>query len=241
MSDLETGGDLPVARIDTDPRGGPVRTIINGRHIKPTGRFASSKNGRSFPWEAEAERDLCVRCEADPDVATFLTQPHRLTMPIVGGRPLVYFPDMRVDYVDGTVEIIEVKRRADRPDPAYAQKIKLASRVYAGVGYEYRVVLDVDIEREPHFGNARAICADRFVAVSLCRVEAAATVIRRDAGRSTRGEVTAALGGGPQGTARLNALIVQRFLWVDLGRVQDDEAAVWLASARPRTRAEVAA
>jgi hypothetical protein len=130
-----------VAKIHEDPRGGPVRIIINGRHRKPTGRYTSAKARRAMPWEDRAERMFFWLCEADTAVVSFLAQPHCLEMKVAGGgRSLLYYPDVRRDMADGRVEIREIKSRdagTRRRDPDYAHKLELAHEVYARLGWDF--------------------------------------------------------------------------------------------------------
>jgi hypothetical protein len=94
--------DLRVAaEINVSEDGGPVRTIINGRHRKPVGRYASRKAGRSLPWEARDERAYFWLCEADANVVSYLCQPHQLVIFRDDGDPLVFYPDVRRDLVGG--------------------------------------------------------------------------------------------------------------------------------------------
>lgn len=82
--------------------GGPIRTIIDGRHKTETGRNTFVKSGsRGMPWESRAGEEPLMRlCEVATPVHSYLAQPHRLEMAVSGhGRHLVYFPDaeLKVD------------------------------------------------------------------------------------------------------------------------------------------------
>ncbi|MBU1334195.1 MAG: hypothetical protein KJ944_07010 [Alphaproteobacteria bacterium] len=96
---LQMDRELVVAHIFAAEDGGPVRTIINGRHRKPTGRHYMIKAGfRSSPWESMlGEYPFMQLCEVATPVHRFLAQPHRLEMQVVGNaRRWVYFPDARI-------------------------------------------------------------------------------------------------------------------------------------------------
>ncbi|UGY04318.1 TnsA endonuclease N-terminal domain-containing protein [Bradyrhizobium quebecense] len=103
----------------------------------------------------------------DPKVQRFLAQPHRLEMMAGGPRPLVYFPDVRIDYADGTTEIVEVKNtEQELSDPDYAEKLAGAGAVYKALGWGFRVaVAEEEIEIDPIYSNAKAVCADRFALI----------------------------------------------------------------------------
>src|SRR6185295_17256072 len=90
--------------------GGPLRLIINGRRIYATGRFPALKAKRSIPYDADHENGLLDHSDADKAVVGVMSQPHRVEIPVTWQKkPLIYFPDVRRDLADGTVEIIETK------------------------------------------------------------------------------------------------------------------------------------
>lgn len=78
--------------------GGPIRSVITGRHKKPTGRYPAYKaSGRSLPEESPAEVSVIQICEVSPYVSSILTQPHRLEISVWGrSRPMIYFPDFEI-------------------------------------------------------------------------------------------------------------------------------------------------
>ncbi|WP_439602111.1 hypothetical protein [Devosia sp.] len=96
---LRMDRELVVAHVFVAEDGGPVRTIINGRHRKPTGRHYMIKAGfRSSPWESmQGEYPFMQLCEVATAVHRFLAQPHRLEMQVIGSaKRWVYFPDARI-------------------------------------------------------------------------------------------------------------------------------------------------
>jgi TnsA endonuclease N terminal len=142
----------------------PIRTFVEFAHSKPVGRWTSRKCRRAFPWEGYGERHFFRCCEVDPNVTRFLAQPHRLEIMAGRPKPLIYFPDVRVEYADGTTEIVEVKRSEEElQDPDYAEKLAGAASVYAALGWGFRVVIaEEEIDIDPLYSNAKFICADRF-------------------------------------------------------------------------------
>jgi hypothetical protein len=223
------------ATISEDPAGGPVRTIITGRQHRPTGFYCSAKVGRPLPWEDRRERMAFWICEADAEVVTYLAQPHRLEIP-AGRKPLVYFPDVRLDYADGRVEILEIKKFY-RPKPDYAQKLALASEIYEGIGWTYRMLTEGDLRAGYRLGNAKRIQADRHTRVTVQQAFCAVDAVEAGGGCVAYGRVREALGGGPAGAAYLHRLIVQRVLRVNLDAKLDVDAPVYLVdlSARSKT------
>ena len=231
------------ARIDEDPRGGPVRTIINGRHRKPTGRYSSAKAARALPWESKHERSLFMLCEADTRVVSYLAQPHRLTIPVGRDESLVYYPDLRREMAVGPTEIIEVKKAYDpQRDPFYDRKIGLAQDVYTGLGWAFRVMDAAEIEAEPAWSTARAIQRYRHVALTTRDRLTAMEAVEAAGGVTTVAAAVEALGGGSAAHARLCALVVRRVVAIDLGQRLGPGSTVTLVSStpdapRPRRRA----
>lgn len=141
----------------------PIRTFVEMAHSKAVGRWTSRKARRAFPWESYAERAFFRCCEVDAQVTRYLAQPHRLEISVSQPRPLIYFPDVRVQYADGTTEIVEIKRfEEELADPDYGEKLAGAEAVYKALGWGFRVVIaEEEIDIDPAYSNAKRICADR--------------------------------------------------------------------------------
>lgn len=208
------------ARIDLAIRGGPVRLIINGRHHKPTGRYASRKTGRSLPWEAWGELAYFWVCEADADVVSYLCQPHRLTIRLSGGKSAVYYPDVRRDLSNGAVEIVEIKKNEQdvRWTPDYALKLELARLVYEGLGWRYVILLESDLKRRRELQTAEAIQRNRTARISGAEWLVLAEALAASGGELPFAKAMQALGGGPLARAKLHAAIVLRVASVDMTR-----------------------
>lgn len=223
-----------VAVIHEDPRGGPVRLIINGRHRKPTGRYASMKARRSMPWEDRAERKFFWLCEADTAVVSYLAQPHGLEMKMAGrSKPLLYYPDVRRDMADGSVEIREIKSRDARKrlrDPEYDLKLDLAGEVYARLGWDFAILgEEEDIEHpSQRLATAKEIQRRRRVRVDTRDRFALIDAIDREGTVAPLRAVVDALGGEPIGRAKLFAAVVRRVVHLPLDRRLDSETPVSL-------------
>ena len=223
--------DLRVtAEIAASEDGGPVRTIINGRHRKPVGRYASRKARRSLPWESCDERAYFWLCEADTNVDAYLCQPHRLTIFLEEGRPLVFYPDVRRDLVGGGVEIVEIKKTYDEDDrltnPAYALKLELARQVYAGLGWSFRVITAPEMQKGFRLRNAKAVQRNRFAKFDARDSMPLLAAIRDAGGQVTMDHATELLGCGPRAAAKLRAIIVRRVIHIDLDRRLNGQTAV---------------
>jgi hypothetical protein len=189
------------ARIIVDTRGGPIRRIINGRHHKPTGRYYSVKARRALPWEDKREREYFWHCEADAKVMNYLAQPHRLEIKIGLRHPLIYIPDLRRDGVDGSTEIVEIKKAYDpRADPEYDLKLKLATEIYQRLGWCFRIIEAPEIERHHTLKTAWSIQRYRNVRLSAREMFAIMEAIERQGGAAPFAAVAEALGGGPRQT-----------------------------------------
>jgi TnsA endonuclease-like protein len=144
--------------------GGPIRTIVERGHTKPTGKFTSLKSGRALPWEAIDERHFMWISEIDSRVRTFIAQPFRMEFYLGGGDMVTYFPDFERT-MDGAVEIVEIKKtkaEASR-DPYYALKLGLARKTCKTMGWTFRIVsADEDILPTRLFENARLIRLEPF-------------------------------------------------------------------------------
>lgn len=205
--------------------GGPIRTIVERGHRKPTGVFTSLKNRRAFPWESIEERHFMWISEVDFRVTTFLVQPFRLEFHFEDGDRMDYFPDIE-RRLGRTVEIIEIKKtkREIAKDPRYAFKIGLARETCRKKGWMFRVVAaDTDILPTQVLANARLIRLDRFTAISSEDHIRLGEAMRRGRGRMAYGEAVAVLSRRDDrwdrdGTAKLHAMIVRRHVCVDLTR-----------------------
>jgi hypothetical protein len=196
---------------------GPIRTIINGRSLRPTMRFASCK-ARAFAIESAAERALAFSSEADPAVATMLSQPHRLEFTTSGGAQHTYIPDMRRDLRSGVVDIIECKAD-DRPDkrgPGYQRKLALAGEIYRKIGWQFRVVTFADIAVEPRYTSLIRIARDGHLKLAPQERHRATDLLSR--GPVTLGELSEAVAPGPRGKAVVFHLTCHGVLAIDLRR-----------------------
>jgi hypothetical protein len=219
------------ARIVEDPRGGPMRRIISGRHRKPTGRYSSAKARRALPWEDTRERAYFWHCEADVNVISYLSQPHRLEINFGQARPLIYFPDLRRDMADGSVEIREIKKAYNPDDDEdYDLKLGLAAEIYRGLGWSFRIVEASEIEHLPTLDTVWAIQRRRHVEVTVRDRLAVMETIEHHDGIASVQEVADALGGGSVGEARLCACIVRRVASVDItARLRPDSPVTLVA------------
>ena len=204
------------ARLITAVNFGSIRTIVNGGATHATGRYSSAKTNSAQPWESKYERDLFLHCEVDHRVETYLAQPHRLEILVGEVKPLIFFPDVRRDMRDGSVEIVEVKQNLRKPDPDYVRKLALAEEIYAGLGWQFRVVIGQEFATGVRHDNVRYIQADRHVEFSLIDLFKVVDQIDHLGAAATYGEACAVISPGPQGKAKINAMICAAHIAIDL-------------------------
>lgn len=213
------------AQIVHNPNGGPVRTILNFNPCIPSGRYWSFKTRRPMDWEAFHERHLYWICDADARVRNYLSQPHRLDMFLQGrSRPLRYFPDLMRQMQDGTTEIIETKKTRDEVsrDPEYELKLEFAKDIYEKErGWTFRVMTaEEDIEVEPLLSNARTIKRDGSTRIRSGDFDRLGEALGAAGNELSYAESVAALTRDDVSSrfaqAKLHALIVRRFAFVDI-------------------------
>jgi hypothetical protein len=221
-----------------------IRTFVEHAHRKPVGRFVSRKSRRAMNWEAFGERHLMRLSEAEEACVRYLSQPHRLEIRVEhSDRPLCYFPDLMRELVDGTREIIEVKKKQEEmdADPDYAFKIEKAKTVYAAVGWKFRVVVAEDeLQIDPVFSNAKMICADKFSLIGtrerLAIEEAFDVQGALPYGKASELIASAAEIPLDRATAVLHALVCTRAAAIDITKEITRDSAVTKARRAPGER-----
>jgi hypothetical protein len=211
-----------VIRIVHSEDGGPLRLIINGRHVKPTGRYPSYKGRRSFGYEADHEMGLLEHCDADAAVVSCLSQPHRVIIPVPWqARPLIYIPDLRRDLAARTVEIFETKHDDDRRlrDPHYQFKLDVVNEVYRTLGWKFRILRRAEIMDTCLYRNVHEVATWAFAKVPTASKFALREAIYAAGDALACARAAEIVGGVP----RLHALVVQRFVRFDLTVPIDDD------------------
>lgn len=86
----------------------PVRKVVTRRSNHSRGYHPSRKNGCPVAWESQLEASFLRLLELSPLVLTYEVQPS-LEIFIMDGLRTKYIPDVRVNFVDGTIGWFEVK------------------------------------------------------------------------------------------------------------------------------------
>lgn len=216
------------ARIVFSTTGGPLRTIITGTKLRPTGIYHSAKTGHAQPYESQAELLFMHQCEADHKVVAWLAQPHRLEM-FVEGTTLIYFPDFSVLYDDDREEVVEIKRDKVREISGdLVAKHNRAESIYRSADVSFRVVDLSDLRVEPRHSNAEEI--QRHARTLFFQREVfwlTELVHRNPSGTIPFSQAIEVLGGGVLGKKKLCAMIVRRYFGLDLDARLTDNTPVF--------------
>ncbi len=189
----------------------------------PSGMFVSKKCGGSRYWEARAEHYGIRLLEADPDVISYIHQPHRLEIATNNGV-LTYLPDLMFAHQDGRIGVVETKYDyADTSqDPDYIEKLLYAKAAYKLIGCEFYLWTEVeDFNYSYAAENSRQIVEHRHTSTTVEDELLLAWHFDEYDGSSTIGATCTALRGKraePHYVAlsKLRALIVKRKLGVDI-------------------------
>lgn len=228
----------PIRRIISGRSRRPTGTFTS---VKAGGRampHESVEGERQAMWVAEAA--TCVR--------KMLAQPHRLEILVSGRpKPLKYFPDLLVDMDEEAASrlaakrpfaqavfappgnrggdwsrsvVLEIKTKSDRrmEDADYRLKLRLARRVYEGLGVVFAVVQAETDLLAPDPSAVKRIVINRHVAIDSRDIEIATS--RVQAGPVALEDLTASLDPGHRGISKAFALHVRRVISIDMtGRV----------------------
>lgn len=148
--------------------GGALRRIINGRNVMATGQFPAFKARRAMPEQADHEVGLMQHSEADPAVVSYVSQPHRLVVPVPWqNRPLIYIPDLRRDLADRRVEIFETKKPDDARlnNDEYILKLDIATFIYGREDWSFRVLTEEQILETRLHRNCQDMCRFAFAKI----------------------------------------------------------------------------
>ncbi len=140
------------------------RRVISRAMPRVMGRFPSRKSNRSVHWESQLERDFLVHLEFDPDVLGFREQPVTVDL-TVAGCPRRYTPDLYVERRAGRW-IYEVKPADKAVDPDTAILLEAAAAHFTSLGFNFSVVTEHEIRRQPYLHNIHLLLRYRDVIVS---------------------------------------------------------------------------
>jgi plasmid stability protein len=97
------------------------RGILDGSISLPPrskhGWFDSEKNGRCYHYRSSWELGWCQYLEDAKNVRAFWVEPFALPYTMVDGSLHRYHPDFLVEYMDGSLELLEIRPEYRRNDP----------------------------------------------------------------------------------------------------------------------------
>lgn len=134
-----------LARFVVFEHGGHQRPVITrgSKHLRF--RFTSRKTGLTQLGEGEGEEFLAYVNEIDGNIFDYQCHPGEFEISRPGGS-FRYRPDALRQFVDGTVELIEVKRTpTDLSDPEFREKLAIVREIAQKVGWRFRVLYNNDI------------------------------------------------------------------------------------------------
>ncbi len=134
----------------------PVRQIPRyGAGHKNLGKFASVKTGREAWYESLLEKDFMYLLDYDRDVSYWHEQPLRIRFSH-GGKVHRYTPDLEV-HKGGKKQLIEVKPRHQVDSGKWNVLFRAASSICEEEGYQFLVVTDEIIRKQPRLENIKLL------------------------------------------------------------------------------------
>lgn len=138
-----------------------VRKVVtrSGLHIR--GHFPSYKMGRMVSWESQLERKCIWHLEYSPAVRAYEEQPATLHFCDGAGKQRRAVPDFGVQLHDGRRLLIEVKPAAKLLSSELRERLARVGVTANAQGYEYKIVTDRDLNKEPLLTNLQDILRHR--------------------------------------------------------------------------------
>jgi hypothetical protein len=134
----------------------PVRTIPRyGAGHKNLGKFASVKTGRVAWYESLLERDYMYLLDYEGDVSYWHEQPLRIRFSH-GGKVHRYTPDLEVHRSEKK-QLVEVKPKVLVESGKWDILFRAASSICKQEGYEFLVVTDEIIRKQPRLENVKLL------------------------------------------------------------------------------------
>ena len=150
---LSCQSSSPILSIDfADAEAIRARKVVTRSRARPTGKFPSWKVGRMIQWESSHELNAFRLLDANPAVRTFREQPCEIRY-MLNGEERLHFPDALVE-LEGIKEIWEVKTKKDAGDTDVVERTLLLEHALPNHGYQYKVVIAEDLQRQPRLANA---------------------------------------------------------------------------------------
>jgi hypothetical protein len=154
---LTVGHSSLLARIVVLRHGGHQRPVIarGSKHLRF--RYLSTKTGTIQLGEGKGEAFLAEYNEVSAEVFDYECHPYEVHV-VRGGSTQRYRPDAVRQLIDGTIELIEVKRSPDDlHDPEYRELLAVVKEVVRLCGWTFRILDLEDVFGPRPHGNPRAL------------------------------------------------------------------------------------
>jgi hypothetical protein len=170
-----------IARFTVFQHGGHQRPVITRGSKHSRFRFTSRKTGLTQLGEGKGEEFLAYWNEVDGHVGDYQCHPGQFEISRPG-NVFTYRPDALRQFVDGTVELIEVKRTPADLDADLRDKLADVREVCHRFGWHFRVLYDEDIfgiEPRVRRQNVEGIFSRRSFSLSRFQQNVARKVVGR--------------------------------------------------------------
>lgn len=159
----------PTRRIHRTTQVGE-RKVVTRSKKQHNGYFPSQKPASLIPYESVLERDQLFLAEVDPSVTEIRTQPFALDLEL-GDRIVRHYPDLLLAGADEQA-VTEVKAAEKAEKPHYQALFEAARDKVNRYGYEYLVMTEREIRRQPRLNNCKFIFKHSFLSPSADMIAA---------------------------------------------------------------------
>ena len=133
----------------------PVRKIPRYGAQKNIGKFFSVKTGLVAWYESLLERDYMYLLDFDPKVRYWHEQPFKVRY-VLNGKTHFYTPDVEV-HREPKKQVVEVKSQNQVDSGKFDSLFRIARSVCQNEGFEYVVVTDEMIRKQPRLDNIKKL------------------------------------------------------------------------------------
>lgn len=113
-----------------------------------TGVYVSTKTGKECRYRSGWELSYLQHLDADPSVVSFAYE--ELAIPYVSnvrtGKLRRYYPDVLVDFIDGTQKLIEIKPKRKLDQVKIVKKLKAAREWCRVHNVTFEVITEVELK-----------------------------------------------------------------------------------------------
>jgi hypothetical protein len=205
--------------------------VTTNRTSRGIGHYASLMMDVQMPYFSGLELGLHRYVDFAVGITSFWAQPLTFRL-LIDGELSRYTPDCGVCFEDGKRRMIEAKGRDDANSEQNRKRWPFIKAELAACGFEFQLVTDEFLKREPLASRIEAI--QRFRNFPWKKLESAELVNRLSRRSSwTIREVLEALAALGLHRDYLFASVLRRELYVDLDEPIDDDTPVYVARNAP--------